>query len=395
MTRLAFARGELDFTRVRAIADRTTVLEESVAAAAEARILEVALRPGRELTRARLVAALDRIVAEVDPDGVRERRRRAHHDRDLQVRADTDGLASVWGLLPAVDGAVLDSRLGQMAQSVCSADPRSLAQRRADALTALALGADHLACTCTDPGCPCAPQAPATPQVLLQVSIDAATLAGATDLPGALAGLGVLDADVVRTLAADATWQRLLTHRGTIIAADPPTPAGAVAHAAAVHRYTPGAALARLVRARDGHCRFPGCAVPAARCDLDHVEPFHHSNPAAGGLTVATNLQCLCRWHHRLKTHGDWTVQPQRGAVMRWTSPTGTTHDTVPGDPHHLPPPSEDHLTGAERHDFLHHVPTHHDIDGDNTDGDDHNRGQATHPAAHHLVTASADPPPF
>ena len=37
--------------------------------------------------------------------------------------------------------------------------------------------------------------------------------------------------------------------------------------------YRPGKALAERVRARDRHCRFPGCSVPASRCHLDHVVP--------------------------------------------------------------------------------------------------------------------------
>ncbi|MDQ2721875.1 MAG: HNH endonuclease [Actinomycetota bacterium] len=88
--------------------------------------------------------------------------------------------------------------------------------------------------------------------------------------------------------------------------------------------------LARLVRARDGRCRFPGCGVPARNCDLDHILAFNHDNPSAGGATTAENLHCLCRWHHRLKTRGDWTVRLQTGAIMVWTSPTGTVHETLP-----------------------------------------------------------------
>ncbi len=37
--------------------------------------------------------------------------------------------------------------------------------------------------------------------------------------------------------------------------------------------YRPGTALAALVKARDGRCRFPGCHVAARFCDLDHVTP--------------------------------------------------------------------------------------------------------------------------
>jgi len=65
--------------------------------------------------------------------------------------------------------------------------------------------------------------------------------------------------------------------------------------------YHPGRHLARIVRKRDLYCRFPGCATAARFCDLDHVIPY----PV--GLTVLANLACLCRRHHRLKTHGHWS----------------------------------------------------------------------------------------
>lgn len=57
--------------------------------------------------------------------------------------------------------------------------------------------------------------APHHPRVVVHVVVAAETLAGAADLPGVLRRLGVVDADTVRRLAADATWQRLLTVDGT------------------------------------------------------------------------------------------------------------------------------------------------------------------------------------
>jgi len=69
-------------------------------------------------------------------------------------------------------------------------------------------------------------------------------------------------------------------------------------------RYRPSAKLARFVRSRDLTCRFPGCTVPAERCDIDHVIPY----PIGG--THAGNLVCECRKHHLLKTFwvGDWAL---------------------------------------------------------------------------------------
>lgn len=91
--------------------------------------------------------------------------------------------------------------------------------------------------------------------------------------------------------------------------------------------YTPTERLAEQVRLRDRTCVFPWCTRPAPRCDLDHVEPFDHQATAQGrpqpGPTTTTNLACLCRRHHRLKTHGHWRVRALGSGVIEWTSPHG------------------------------------------------------------------------
>jgi hypothetical protein len=84
--------------------------------------------------------------------------------------------------------------------------------------------------------------------------------------------------------------------------------------------------LAKTVRARDRHCRFPGCQVPAARCDLDHTVAFPQ------GETTAENLHCLCRRHHRLKHQTGWRVRTLGGNRLEWTSPAGRTYVTQPPD---------------------------------------------------------------
>lgn len=53
-------------------------------------------------------------------------------------------------------------------------------------------------------------------------------------------------------------------------------------------RHDPTPALKAFVRARDGHCRFPGCEVEAHKCQIDHVTPYD-----AGGRTHASNLHLL------------------------------------------------------------------------------------------------------
>jgi hypothetical protein len=95
--------------------------------------------------------------------------------------------------------------------------------------------------------------------------------------------------------------------------------------------YRPGARTARAVRSRDGTCRFPGCATPARRCQLDHVT--RHPD----GPTQVTNLQTLCATHHAFKHHAGWHVDMDPHGVCTWTAPAGRTHTTWPTDRHHYP----------------------------------------------------------
>ena len=106
--------------------------------------------------------------------------------------------------------------------------------------------------------------------------------------------------------------------------------------------YCPDAETAAFVRARDRHCRFPGCRVPAAQCQIDHVEPFDHTNPTAGGRTIAANLQCLCFFHHQLKTAKLWTAQAFSGGQIRWIDSYGDQFVTHPGGHKSGAPPTPD-----------------------------------------------------
>ena len=90
-------------------------------------------------------------------------------------------------------------------------------------------------------------------------------------------------------------------------------------------RYIPSAVLATFVRCRDMTCRFPGCDEPAYRCDIDHTIAY----PA--GPTQASNLKCLCRQHHLLKTFWGWHDEQHPDGTVVWTSPHGQTYTTHPG----------------------------------------------------------------
>ncbi len=86
----------------------------------------------------------------------------------------------------------------------------------------------------------------------------------------------------------------------------------------------PSRTLGGAVRFRDGTCQHPGCAVPAHRCDLDHLTPVPE------GPTTAGNLGCKCRSDHRAKTHAGHVTTRRGPHTTVWTTPTGhtyTTHD--------------------------------------------------------------------
>lgn len=181
-------------------------------------------------------------------------------------------------------------------------DPRTMDQARADVVMDLLLAAS--AETVTAAGADAV-------KGHVQVTIPAAALAGASDAPAELTGCGPVDPELIREIASLASgWDRLYLdeHTGIVLATD---------------RYRPTAEMRRYLRARDGRCRFPGCAAATHRCDLDHTREY-----SRGGPTACKNLCHLCRRHHSLK-HPDvdaayrWAARQLPGGLIEWTSPHG------------------------------------------------------------------------
>src|ERR1700761_8682209 len=146
------AAGDINYAMFNVIAHRTALItDEQSLAAVDA---QVALRAPRwpSLTRGRLAMRVDAIVLQVDRDAIR-RTNKEVKDRYLNVSQSLSGTAEIYGNVSVSAARALDRRLDELAGTVCGADPRTKAQRRADALTALVAGADRMMCTCGDSGC--------------------------------------------------------------------------------------------------------------------------------------------------------------------------------------------------------------------------------------------------
>ncbi|ORB74952.1 HNH endonuclease signature motif containing protein [Mycobacterium scrofulaceum] len=291
--------------------------------------------------------AIDAVVDRHDPAALR-RTRASARSRDVVIdrSADQSGTAALWGRLYAHDAAMLDRRLLQMAHDVCEDDPRTVAQRRADALGALAAGADRLACGCGNADCLAGVDGDARAAgVVVHLVADASALDAAPDphTAGAPARTPVTDqTTLAEALAPDpepdvpeARPPALINGGGVVSAAQVAElirggakvrPVRHPAGAAPEPGYRPSAELERFIRCRDMTCRFPGCDRPAEFADIDHTVPY----PL--GPTHASNLKCLCRKHHLLKTFWTgWRDEQRPDGTVVWTSPNGQTYTTRPG----------------------------------------------------------------
>ncbi|MEZ5379369.1 MAG: hypothetical protein R2733_22910 [Acidimicrobiales bacterium] len=74
----------------------------------------------------------------------------------------------------------------------------------------------------------------------------------------------------------------------------------------------------QLIKFRDRCCTFPGCHRDAIYCEADHLRAF-----VDGGPTDLTNGQCLCRYHHDLKTRAKFYCEPLPDGTVGFFLPTG------------------------------------------------------------------------
>jgi hypothetical protein len=329
----AWEDGVITRQHVRVIVETGTVLPPEHRPAFEAE----ALAKCAVDTPGRVRGELSLLAEQLHPRTLADRHRDARLRRDVRVMTLADGMSALTTTGPTVlidaiydrltqqARTIVDSRTGSGSdtdapegrpaeptpQQIAASDTRTMDQLRADILVDMLLtAAPDADPTRSDDG----PGALGAIRAKVQIVVPALTLLGSDDQPAHLVGRAPIDPETARELTCltRSPWDRILT--------DPVS--GVVLH---VDTYQRTAAIDRSLRARDQHCRFPGCRLPAIRCEVDHT--IDH---ALGGPTDARNLAHLCQRHHSMKQFTAWRVRQLADGVLEWTSPLGRTYTEHP-----------------------------------------------------------------
>ena len=233
------------------------------------------------------------------------------------------------------------------------------------------------------PGGPLAGMVPPGFAGHVNLTIPAATLIARADRPGELGGIGPIDPDLARDLAAAAarnprsawcvtvtdqdghavghgcarpatrrkpdgpdppggpsftftptdqpgppggygTW-RFTTGQQDMLIKIGPLPTGDCDHRWQARGHDPGVMLRHLTEVRHARCTGPGCRRPAAGCDFEHNVPYE-----SGGRTCLCNGGPKCRSDHGMKQDPRWNAEQLPGGYIRWTTPSGRQYVTEP-----------------------------------------------------------------
>ena len=178
-----FAEGLITYQLVKTVVQRGALVVDPDALHELDRLLAEALSTREPMSVATAEKTVDAFVTQVDPHAVRRTETRARgRSVDVAVDEDGSGMATVYATLFAHDAEAFDSRVDALARTVCPADPRTLDQRRADAIGALGHGNDRLACLCDTDDCPAGENPPST-GVVVYVIASADTLDERPTLP--------------------------------------------------------------------------------------------------------------------------------------------------------------------------------------------------------------------
>jgi hypothetical protein len=294
-----FMTGVIDQRRARTIVWQTTHLDDDTARAVVDRIIEDAPR----LTTGRLIARIRKLAISVDPGGAARRYEQAVADRRVVIEPTDDGTANLCAYdLPPDRAVAARRRIDGIARSLRgSGEDRSMDQLRSDVYLDLLCGTAHSG----EGGA-------------VDIRVDLETLVGLSESPGEIAGYGPVVDDITRRVMAERTdgeWRYTVTHQGRPVATG-------------TTRRRPTVAQRRVVEAAHTTCIFPGCRIPAARCDVDHRIEWSKSR-----ITDVADLGPLCPHDHGGRHEFEWSYRYLRNGDVEWTSPLGHTYVTGNRDP--------------------------------------------------------------
>ncbi|MEX2528251.1 MAG: DUF222 domain-containing protein [Gemmatimonadota bacterium] len=344
LTRAALARGELTFSKIRALTRIAT-------ADNEAYLLEV--------TRSSTAAQVERFVRGWKMGSSRleaERDELRHAARCFSVFPDLDGSYVVKGRLTPEVGALLmraieaagdalyRQELAEREEGKKAKDTEAAAaRRRADALALLAeraLGVGFGGGSEEPPGVD-DPESSASGSVgsfpapgssaplsgtraeryQVLVHVDLETLRGEEMVTGQemvrAAEMG--ETSHIEDVRVSAETSRRLTCDAAVVTVQ----SGCACHSHPLNlgrrTRTVSPALRRALEVRDRGCRFPGCG--SRFTDAHHIRHW-----AQGGETSLGNCILLCRHHHRLVHEGGWSVELWGAGRPVFHDPRGGTH---------------------------------------------------------------------
>ena len=263
----ALARGELSYDKVVAATKMMTPVNESD-------LVHVAIHAAPSDLQGMVSAYLSaERVRRIDAGEIDE----PLETRYLSSWFDDHGSFRMKARLDADEGMVVRAALDAAGERLFRDAPdeqatRDPEARGADALVAVAetvLACDEL------------PGTSAADRYQVMVTVDAATLGGDTDDIARLGDSIAITRRALEQLSCDCSVVALIERNGEPLGVGRKT------------RKVP-AAVRRALRARDRHCRFPGCR------GTRFVDAHHREHWITGGATDLDNLVTLCRYHHRM-----------------------------------------------------------------------------------------------
>ena len=291
--------GWIDTRRARVIAQETGHLPEGTAR----NVVEQTASEARRLTAGQLGAFLRRYIVKDDPESAKLRYEESLAERRVAVEPEPEGTASLFGLHLSperVEAAM--AFINDLATSMRGeGDMRSLDQIRADVFLDLLAGHPL--------------EVKTHRRGSVDLVVDLATLARLSEAPGELGGYGPIIADISRRVAEaqdTAEWRYRVTdsQNGTVVAEG-------------TTRRRPSRQIRRTVEGRDRRCVFPGCRIPARRCDFDHTKPW-----SKGRETSAENGAPICEGDHVIRHGAGWNYERLSDGDYLWTSPLGLQYTT-------------------------------------------------------------------